>query len=271
MVSLTRSFNTSTSGGIFFNDNSVSEDDAQLLQPAAGSNRRDNFAPLNTILLSAFHLSVAVGVFLVSVVLSAVNDASNRQCLSYFIVLYLHALFWCISWILHHLLKKKHDSLKIYGYLDFYKETEDQFRLPHHVVSAWSVLLLVVDSLLHQLYPDMAAHCESGGLVRPIVYLVVLLSLETIVLVICIGSYIRKVYKFNKKCPLPDAQRDEWLLQRETEGQRSASEVGYRIHSDHLQDLLERQADVITHLREHNARLSRKVMALSSRANTSHD
>ncbi|CAG2066272.1 unnamed protein product, partial [Timema podura] len=72
-----------------------------------------------------------------------------------------------------------------------------------------------------------------------------------------------KVHRFNRKKPSPDVFRDEWFsgLIQDSHG---SGEIGYRERGSHVQDLLERQADLISSLNEHNARLSHKIMLLSS-------
>lgn len=68
--------------------------------------------------------------------------------------------------------------------------------------------------------------------------------------------------RFNRTKPPPDVIREEWLTNF-TENSYSG-EVGYRQRGTNVADLLEKQADLIRYLRDHNVKLSHRIMMLAS-------
>lgn len=69
--------------------------------------------------------------------------------------------------------------------------------------------------------------------------------------------------RFNKIKPPPDVQREEWNACSSSDS-FAQGEIGYRQMGDKVYDFLEKQADMIRHLKEHNARLGEKLMILNA-------
>lgn len=63
----------------------------------------------------------------------------------------------------------------------------------------------------------------------------------------------------------PDVLKSEWIRQMATmsEGQRSDA-VGFTQQGRNIAELLEKQADIISYLQEHNTKLSRKLMLMNA-------
>nr|CAD7576994.1 unnamed protein product [Timema californicum] len=258
-------------GGVFLNDCSVSgEDDTQQLEPIIGTAESRKFEPLATVAVVGLQLSAAIGVLVLGLVLSFMwpyNDV--YKCDPYFIVMYVHATFWCLSLVVHHHVKKKHHLIRVSGYHKFYKKIYNLSVIPFYIVSLWNTALLVVDTLLQHVYSDYKQRCSSTNTLTPVNLLCVIIAVETSLLALFISLYILKVHRFNRKKPSPDVLRDEWIsgLIQDSHG---SGEIGYRERGSHMQDLLEKQADLISSLSEHNARLSHKIMLLSSQLSQEH-
>lgn len=73
-----------------------------------------------------------------------------------------------------------------------------------------------------------------------------------------------KVHKFNRQQAPPDVQREEWNACANPE----TIEVGAPMAGERLQDFLQKQADLIRFLKEHNAKLGEKIMILSAQMQT---
>lgn len=74
------------------------------------------------------------------------------------------------------------------------------------------------------------------------------------------GSYISKVVKFNTEQPSPDALRS---------GSNSMmGSVGISIANRSTTELLEKQADLISYLKDHNQRLNQKLMQINTQLRT---
>lgn len=70
------------------------------------------------------------------------------------------------------------------------------------------------------------------------------------------------VLKFNKQSPSPDIIEDEKVYSSVTDSEPH-TELGFRDGSC-LEEVLENQADLIEHLKEHNKLLSKRILALTS-------
>ncbi|XP_066997094.1 transmembrane protein 192 [Anabrus simplex] len=264
MVSLSRELNSPTRGGVFFNDASLSSrEDDLLTQRILTNDEHKEFQILNTVIVAVFHLSVVIGILILAVLLVFMWPADKEECQSYFILQYVHAAFWCITFIVHHYLKAKHHTLRVNGYLEFYKETYNHSRLPFYIVSLWNMVMLVIGTVFHQLHITFEEQCQSGGLLSPDKCLCIIIAVEIVLLTPLIITYIRKVYQFNRGQPLPDVQREEWMSNF-IQDSYSGGEVGYRENGAFLSDLLEKQADVIRYLKERNVQLGRRIMVLHS-------
>ncbi|XP_021917710.1 transmembrane protein 192 isoform X3 [Zootermopsis nevadensis] len=215
-------------GGLFFNDASLSlsagGDDSQMLLPVVGTDVEKKFTPLKTVVIVTMELFLSI--------------VDNH-------------------------IKQKHHALRVNGYLEFYQQTYSHSRIPFYIVSFWNALLLVSSTLLQHLYEDFKQQCSVDGFSKPVNHLCVFIAVETAVLACVILLYIRKVIQFNRSKPPPDVEREEWMRSF-IQDSYSGGEVGYRERGDHIYDLLEKQADLIRYLKDRNAKLSHKIMLLSS-------
>ncbi|XP_069671714.1 transmembrane protein 192 isoform X2 [Periplaneta americana] len=232
MVSLSRNFNTSTGGGVFFNDASLSvgDDDIQQLQPVLGGDVARKFSPLNTVAVVTLEL--------------------------------------LISGVDKHV-KEKHHELRVNGYLEFYRQTHSHSRIPLCIVSLWNAVLLVLSTVFQHLYEDFRQQCTVSGFAKPVNYLCIIIAVETVLLTCTIILYIRRVVQFNSSKPPPDVLREEWMISF-IQDSYSGGEVGYRERGDHIHDLLEKQADLIRYLKDRNTKLSHKIMLLSTQIREEH-
>lgn len=76
--------------------------------------------------------------------------------------------------------------------------------------------------------------------------------------------FLVRVYNFNKTEPLPDVQREDWTACSTSDGFANQTELGYRPNGDRVSDFIEKQCDLIRYLKEHNNRLSEKLMLLNA-------
>lgn len=260
MVSLSRSYNTNSGGATFFSE-SVNMDDREHLQPVLDS--FGGFKPVNTVHLFSIQLIFTLALDIVAIVYAAIHPDEKSRCIEYFIVIYIHIALWFLTFVIHLITKCIHNRVRLDGYLDFYTSTETHTSLPLIVVSLWTVLLLFVQTLMQHYYPDdFAEKCINGGSLSPKAYLCALITIEFCLLFGINVSYIMKVIQFNKQQAPPDVQQGEWLASSNPET-FTQNEVGYREMGSKVYDFLEKQAELIRYLKEHNARLSQKVMTLT--------
>lgn len=268
MVSLTRRVNTSAGGGVFFNDGLINGDDedVQGLQPLHGSDEINGFRKLHTFTPVVLKLFLIVLTQVAIIVLLCLWPEFRYKCEPFFLLIYIHVAYWCISWILHQHLKLKHRMLRVNGYLEFYKQTEAHIRIPFYIISLWNAILLVISSVYHNVYGDLEQRCMSQtSSLSPNNVIGAIMTLETGILIPVLMTYLVKVRRFNETRPPPDVQREDWMMSFVRDS-FPGGEVGYREPNEQIHDLLAKQADLIRYLKEHNAMLNHKIMQLSSRS-----
>ena len=70
--------------------------------------------------------------------------------------------------------------------------------------------------------------------------------------------------RFNRLRPPPDVSREEWLSSFTQDTYAGSNEVGCHHGGSNLEELLEKQADLIRYLRDHNVKLSHRIMLLAA-------
>ncbi|KAJ3648898.1 hypothetical protein Zmor_020667 [Zophobas morio] len=258
MVSLSRSFNTNSGGATFFSE-SGNMADSEYLQPILES--YGTFRPLNTVPAFSIHLLVTLALEILAIIYAVKHPDESSRCQEYFIVIYVHVGLWFITLIVDQVARKKHYNMRILGYLEFYNNTAVHHRLPFYTVSLCSAVLVLIQALMQQYYPDnFAEKCINGGAMSPTGYLCALITFEFCLIAGININYIIKVRKFNKQKAPPDVQKEEWNACQSPE----ATEVGSPMRGEKLHDFLQKQADLIRFLKEHNAKLGEKLMVLSA-------
>lgn len=194
----------------------------------------------------------------------------------------MHCALWLITLFADHLVKAKHHDLRICGYLDFYQSTYQHIRTPLFIVSLWNTTYLFLAVLLHHTHKhNYEEYCHSSRWFSPLNYIMLLTTLELSIIFpvyvtyiskffyLCVvvhilqwALFIERVLKINRTKPPPDVMREEWLANF-TQNSYSG-EVGYYQRGTILSDLLEKQADLIRYLRDHNVKLSHRIMLLAS-------
>ncbi|XP_017776297.1 PREDICTED: transmembrane protein 192 isoform X2 [Nicrophorus vespilloides] len=237
-------------------------DDREFLQPILES--YGIFKPLRTIPIFSFQLIASLAIEITAVVFAALHPQEAAKCREYFILIYAHVGLWFLTLILDQIARAKHYSLRMNGYLDFYKKTQVHHRLPLYIVSLWNAVILLLQALMQHFYPDnFAEKCLEGGLLSPINYFCALMTFEFCLIFGVNINYILRVNTFNNQKPPPDVQREEWNACSSDQA-FSQGEIGYRQLGDKMYDFIEKQADMIRHLKDHNARLGEKLMVLNA-------
>ncbi|XP_067297907.1 transmembrane protein 192 [Pseudorasbora parva] len=167
------------------------------------------------------------------------------------VVLLGKVALWVIVFIYDRFVQHHHGAVRRRGYLDFYRLTRGIKSLPLLIHSAGNALVLTViapSSLL-----DARVKKLSVYLLLSIICLELLLSL------IFLLRYTVHVVKFNSKRPYPDVAEQERSHGCSSDAH---TETGFRDGSS-LEDVVEKQADLIDYLKQHNSVLSRRILTLS--------
>lgn len=207
----------------------------------------------------SFHLLISTIISIVGIVLAAVFPDSKR-CEAYFIMLYLRVAFFVLTVCLDWIVDRHHQQLRVNGYHDFNREMKDHHKIPLKIVNLWNSALLAVSAgLAHYYGPDFFVKCMEY-FISPVIYIVGFNVVETCIFFFVHGSYISRVMQFNNLNLLPDAMRGSIST--------TSGSVGLVHSQSEVNELLEKQSDLIDYLREHVNRLNQKLQQLSNQLRT---
>ncbi|XP_014228967.1 transmembrane protein 192 [Trichogramma pretiosum] len=263
MVSLTRPLHSSGSfqGAVFFDNSNMDDDDC--LVPVGDPREHDHFEKLDTVPMVSVPLIAGVALEITGIIFISIWPEEENKCDTYFILLYLHCAFWLLIMIVDYFVKEKHHHLRISGYLDFYQSTYQHIRTPFFISSLWNAVYLLLSVILHHAHKNnYEDYCRRSEWFTPLNYILLLTTFELMIIVPVYINYIKRVRRFNRTKPPPDVTREEWLTSFTQES--FAGEVGFEQKGLNTAELLEKQADLIRYLRDHNVKLSIRMMLLAS-------
>jgi len=234
-------------------------DDEQIFDSILATENSYNFKSLKTIPVSSAHMVISIAISVIGAFLAFVWQ-SDTQCEEYFIILYIRCVYWVLTFLYDHIIKYQHEQLRMSGYHEFYRATLIHKGIPLHTVSLWNTVILGIQTVMqHQYGADFFSHCTKNFF-SPTVYICLFCAFETIILLFVHGTYIMRVSRFNKATMPPDAFRGL---------SPSLSSVGVAMRDSEMADLLEKQADLIHYLKDHNIKLNQKLMTLNAQVRSS--
>lgn len=216
------------------------------------------------------------------------SDGRSRSPLPYYILLYSHGGLWFIVLTFDRFIWFQHHKAQSRGYLEFYRSTRSLRQAPLIIVNLVNAVLIILTTILQQ-YPIYPPE-PSRERFRDILVtkrleldedniLQIVLSLEVFSALFCLMVLLIRTVHFNSLRHPPDVQQEETLMQSSAPpGLRGSSsrDIGFRdasllldggINSEsnvmNVDELLEKQADMIRYLKSHNANLSRKILKLT--------
>ncbi|KAK3718272.1 hypothetical protein QZH41_013161 [Actinostola sp. cb2023] len=203
-------------------------------------------------LLIVLFIGFAIALFVLQ--LDNVNWFCSIYPLFHFFLV-LHVSLWLIVFVADRYLQYAHHISQSLGYLQLFRDTKDIRRLPYNMLNLGNAVLLIITAVL--------GHQGTWSGLTLINILQIIFVLEMVVVVPGIIWYLAKVIKFNRTKPHPDAEDTEFLngFTAAAAISQSVSETGFR-DGEYLDDVLEKQADMIRYLQQHNANLGRRLMHL---------
>lgn len=284
MVSLGGSGNGARSGAYFFEDDS---DGQQII------NSTEHIAPLlpNGVPSPTIHvhlwtgyLSLVEAVLVVAQIVTLVvlsvkhmNDeitgtaatvGTNTSCPAFYVTDQYAAYFcmshvglWGVVAIFDRIIQWRHRVLRRKGYLKFYHAMRNVRRIPFMVFSLGNAVELIFISLLYYARVTYQAEVLEKN-IYPIDALYIIVGLETIAVLPCLLYYMYHTILFNVAKKQPDVIQDT-LVASDSGHSGAVAAVGFRDGED-LDELLERQADMIRYLQQHNTNLGRRILELQT-------
>jgi hypothetical protein len=209
------------------------------------------------LLLLVVYAAALVGMSLYG--LNHQDDLPSYRLVAYFAM--IHVAVWAVVGVFDRVVQWRHQVLRRKGYLKFYRNMRNVRRVPFIVVSIANAAVLLLVSLLY-FYRVHETKVVSNSL-YPMDFLYVIVGLELIFVLPCLVYYIVRATMFNMARQPPDVISDTFTGSESPTS--SVTAVGFRDGED-LDELLERQADMIRYLQQHNANLGRRILELQAGA-----
>lgn len=268
MVSLGQGIPGHRSGAYFFEDDSDEHSGSDVSplvrRPPSQSDSNTPHSHILTGYLSAVEVLVLVmyAGALLAMSLYGLHNTSYLPCyklVAYFAM--IHVAVWVTAGMFDRLVQWRHQVLRRKGYLKFYRKMRNVRRVPFAVVSIANAVMLLVVALLYFYRVQEHEHLHSS--LYPVYFLYVIVGLELLFALPCLIYYIVRATMFNLAKQPPDVISD--TLTGSESPTSSVTAVGFRDGED-LDELLERQADMIRYLQQHNANLGRRILELQAGA-----
>lgn len=174
------------------------------------------------------------------------------------LTLYIHGGMWFVLLILDRYLAMKHRESRLNGYLDFYRKTQNIRAVPFQINSCANALMVILTKLLDNLchaYKESDCH-----LLSKIRYIQILISVECVLALIVLCVYLVRTISFNRRKALPDVSQDE--LVTSFANSHNSADIGSR-NENYIDQVMEKQADMIRYLKQHTEALARRNLALT--------
>lgn len=237
--------------------------DGPLISPdILDSAIKKEFQKLPTSWAALFLTFLHVAFVILSVVLAVycpILPAHQSQCRDYLqdlespsVIVFAKVCLWLLLVAFERFVHRHHSNVRSRGYLRFYRASRNLKSLPVYIHSAGNAAVLMVLSA-----DPLLRGVKNLGLYL----LLVILGLE-LISVPCLLLYFVKVQNFNSEKPEPDVSQEE-QLHGYPNNTHLCTETGFRDGSN-LEDVVEKQADLIEYLKQHNTLLSRRILALTS-------
>ncbi|XP_020038540.2 transmembrane protein 192 [Castor canadensis] len=236
--------------------------DARLLpQPSLQTHFRPRFHPLPTVIMAniLFFIQVVfVTLAFLTGVLCTLDNPNDDKCPGNYtnplkvqtVIILGKVVLWILHLLLERYIQHHHSKARNRGYHRIYRSTRHLKSLTVMIHSTGNAILLLVLCIQHS-FPDFST-----------VYLVLILAtlvLELICFLAWLLPYAVKIGRFNRAKPQPDVLEEEKLYAYPSS---ITSETGFRSISS-LEEIVEKQGDIIVYLKRHNALLSKRLLALT--------
>ncbi|XP_030834137.1 transmembrane protein 192 [Strongylocentrotus purpuratus] len=264
MVSLDH--DSTRQGGVFFDgeggpSSAEFQNDDEELIPSNGlaSEESPKFRPIRAIWAAIIQMIILVAHEVISLlmpytILKQTQDPQQKkQSQSFIIIIYLQTSVWLLLLMFERYLHFAHRRSMRHGYLQFYRKTQKLKRAPLYLVSIGNAAILVLSGL----FMDNSTATNLW----PVMYVQIIVTLEVILALASLLRYTVLVYHFNQRRALPDVEQEEFNASI-TQPSTTIPDIGYR-DMGYLENLLERQADMIHYLKLHTAYLSKKILRLT--------
>ncbi|XP_069043799.1 transmembrane protein 192 isoform X2 [Lepisosteus oculatus] len=211
-------------------------------------------------LLSFLHVAFVI-LSIVLAVFCSIREDNTEECKRYLqdfktktVIVISKVALWLLHAVFEQFVQHHHSRTRNRGYLQFYRSTRNLKHLPLFIHSAGNAGLLLVLSMKLSFPTDNHLY----------MYIILgLLGLELCFSIPCLIIYTVKVINFNKEKPGPDISQEERSNAYPSRRSLINTETGFRDCSS-LEEVVEKQADLIEYLKQRNSLLSKRILSLTS-------
>lgn len=171
----------------------------------------------------------------------------------------LHVFLWFLVLIFDRIVQHSHQKIRRRGYLKLYLRLRNIRRIPFTVYSFGIAFLLLIFTLERQLTSYLNDTAFSFD------YLIVIVAgCEVIISSFALMYYILITLKFNCNKPIPDTIGNDSDMV--VPFLSPPPDIGFSRddETENVEELLDKQADMIRYLKAHNANLGRKIIELQN-------
>nr|XP_022340802.1 transmembrane protein 192-like [Crassostrea virginica] len=240
-------------GGYFFHDHSSVQDsdrdDLLSESPSLSATLDPPYRKIYTTWAAALEITIIVVVEICVFVIPLPGVCSDTVCSNSFLLCYVHGGLWLILLLFDFFYRIQHNRNRKLGYLEFYRKTRYIRRVPLLINSGANALLVIA----------LCLHCD-GDLHNLQLALQIGISIEMAAILLFLVWYLVMSVKFNKSQEGPDVVRED--LMNSFIQTSVSSEIGFKDDS-YSEQVLERQADMIRYLKQHNEQLGKRLLALT--------
>ncbi|KAJ8272041.1 hypothetical protein COCON_G00109000 [Conger conger] len=211
------------------------------------------------LLLSLVHVAF-VCLSVVLAVFCSILQSHQDQCRDYLsnlpsspVIVFAKVCLWLLLMAFERYVQRHHVAARGRGYLQFYRATRNLRSLPVYIHSAGNAAVLMV----------LAAEPLLKGVKHLSVSLLLGILVLELLSVPCLLLYSVRVQNFNRERPEPDVSQEERSHGYPSNTHPLSTETGFRDGSN-LEDVVEKQADLIEYLKQHNTQLSKRILSLTS-------
>lgn len=251
-----------TGGGYFFEEGpgsiqSQEHDDTTPL--TFGSTSDLSVKKINTTVFIVLEIILLIGVWVCAFVLPVEYGSHNYGAS---LVLYIVGGVWFVQLILDRYYRYQHYHSRLHGYLNFYRKTANIRRVPLVVASGANAVLLIVSQIL----PEECSNTSKCGPLHNEHYFQIIISVSCAIQIILLVIYLIKTISFNRSGASPDVNQEE-LVTSFLQTNSGSHDIGFK-DENFTDQILERQADMIRYLKQHNMQLGKKILDLTEEMKT---
>ncbi|XKL59375.1 hypothetical protein PGB90_000391 [Kerria lacca] len=241
------------------------DDNRSLRAPILDSHPYHGFKPLETIWIVLFMVFLVVTVQIICFACIFGWIKPPVKCDLFYSLVYAEVSVWVIYFIIRFYINWKHRiCLMAKGYFEFYETCSRYIELPFYVSCVWLSIIVVLLCWYTESETPPESYCDTSHIYSPIITVAIGITLCNSLEIALFVIYIKKVFEFNSLQNPPDSENGSQWMPNMLQETLSSGDMGYRERCEVIDNMVEKQADLIRYYRESNEVLKKKLFDLTS-------